>query len=449
MNEKSMETTESQALTTVENSPLFQNFAEQYQMTSGAMVTTLIQTVFPHGERDPKPTWSQLAMFMSVANQYRLNPFTRQIYAFPDKNGGVVPIVPVDGWVSLIQREQSFDGFTFKYHWDEGTTTDGTMPPKVDGKVVKIAAITAIIYRKDQTHPTEVTEFLTECFRATSPWQTMTIRMLRHKALMQCGRYAFGLGGIYDEDEARDIIQGGELTTTKFDREAYVEQKKAELADPLPIEQDSSDGLKAQKDESRKSWEKQLSDCKTAADLNTLLPKVKKAPDEIKVLTMQTATRLGLKFGDGAFYNPSDTPKPTEKAAKPAAVKPEPKPTPPAENQDAEPVETVEFTRVLAKVTDVEKRKKGDKVYVLLMIAWKDDESDADIEIPVFVWHKSNHDALMKSMGQEIDADLKRNQDKDEKVWYSLETIYRLGDVVYVDNLPSASPSAQQLGFSS
>ena len=97
---------QTQAMTTVEKSPLFQNFADQYQMTASAMVTTLINTVFPHGDRDQKPTWSQLAMFMSVANQYRLNPFTRQIYAFPDKNGGVVPIVPIDGWVSLIQRER-------------------------------------------------------------------------------------------------------------------------------------------------------------------------------------------------------------------------------------------------------------------------------------------------------------------------------------------------------
>jgi hypothetical protein len=33
----------------------------------------------------------------------------------------------------------------------------------------------------------------------------MPRRMLRHKALMQCGRIAFGLGGITDEEEAGDI----------------------------------------------------------------------------------------------------------------------------------------------------------------------------------------------------------------------------------------------------
>src|ERR1017187_811189 len=118
---------QSQELVKAESSPLFKNFADQYQLTPKAMVDTLLQTVFPHSDKDPTPTWAQLAMFMSVAQQYKLNPFTRQIYAFPDKNGGVVPIVPIDGWVSLIQREKAHNGLKFSYHWDDGSTTDGPM----------------------------------------------------------------------------------------------------------------------------------------------------------------------------------------------------------------------------------------------------------------------------------------------------------------------------------
>jgi phage recombination protein Bet len=181
------------------------------------MIQTLIQTVFPHGANDSPPSWSQLAMFMSVAQQYNLNPFILQIYAFPDKkSGGVVPIVPVDGWVTLVQRQAQHDGEKFLYHWDDGTTTEGAVPPvTVDEKqkriTARIAAITAIIYRKDHTHPTEVTELYAECYRDTGPWNGMPTRLLRHKAYMQCGRIAYGLAGLYDEDEARDIIQGGTL----------------------------------------------------------------------------------------------------------------------------------------------------------------------------------------------------------------------------------------------
>jgi hypothetical protein len=35
----------------------------------------------------------------------------------------------------------------------------------------------------------------------------MERRMLRHKSYIQAARYAFGLSGIYDEDEGRDIIR--------------------------------------------------------------------------------------------------------------------------------------------------------------------------------------------------------------------------------------------------
>ena len=208
---------QTQALQKVEKSPLFQSFAAKYELTPHAMVQTLIQTVFPHGPNDNPPTWAQLAMFMSVAQQYNLNPFIRQIYAFPDKkSGGIVPIVPVDGWVTLIQRQKEHDGEKFHYHWSDGSTTEGAVPPVTtdkEGKKLKakIAAITAVIYRKDHTHPTEVTELFDECFRPTNPWDTMPTRMLRHKAYMQCGRIAYGLAGLYDEDEAQDIIQGGTL----------------------------------------------------------------------------------------------------------------------------------------------------------------------------------------------------------------------------------------------
>ncbi len=45
-------------------------------------------------------------------------------------------------------------------------------------------------------------------YTVNGPWQTHTKRMLRHKALIQCSRIAFGFVGIYDEDEAQRIIEG-------------------------------------------------------------------------------------------------------------------------------------------------------------------------------------------------------------------------------------------------
>jgi hypothetical protein len=66
---------------------------------------------------------------------------------------------------------------------------------------------TCIIFRKDRSHPTKATEYMSECKRPAAPWQSHPKRMLRHKAMIQCARLAFGFGGIYDQDEAERFIE--------------------------------------------------------------------------------------------------------------------------------------------------------------------------------------------------------------------------------------------------
>ena len=76
-----------------------------------------------------------------------------------------------------------------------------------DGPDGKPASVTAVVYRKDRTHATKVTEYFAECFRPTEPWRQFPRRMLRHKAVKEAVRVAFGISGITDEDEARDIAK--------------------------------------------------------------------------------------------------------------------------------------------------------------------------------------------------------------------------------------------------
>lgn len=126
-------------------------------------------------------TDAQMTALLVVANQYSLNPWTKEIYAFPDKNNGIVPIVGVDGWARIINSHPQFDGMEFEQD-DESCT--------------------CIIYRKDRSRPIRITEYMAECKRGAGPWQSHPKRMLRHKAMIQCTRIAFGFTGIYDEDEA-------------------------------------------------------------------------------------------------------------------------------------------------------------------------------------------------------------------------------------------------------
>ena len=127
---------------------------------------------------------AQMTALLVVANQYGLNPWTKEIYAFPDQNNGIVPVVGVDGWSRIINSHQQFDGMDFEQDAE---------------------SCTCIIYRKDRNHPIKVTEWMEECKRNVKPWQSHPRRMLRHKAMIQCARLAFGFAGIYDQDEAERI----------------------------------------------------------------------------------------------------------------------------------------------------------------------------------------------------------------------------------------------------
>ncbi len=145
------------------------------------LIATLKATAFKGQVSD-----AQMTALLIVANQYGLNPWTKEIYAFPDKNNGIVPVVGVDGWSRIINSHAQFDGIEFAQ--DEESCT-------------------CRIFRKDRNHPTSVTEYMSECKRAVGPWQSHPKRMLRHKALIQCARLAFGYVGIYDQDEAERIAE--------------------------------------------------------------------------------------------------------------------------------------------------------------------------------------------------------------------------------------------------
>lgn len=166
---------------------------------------TLIQTAF---KSDKEISDAQMGALMIVASQYKLNPWTKEIYAFPDKNKGIIPVVGVDGWSRIINSNPNLNGIEFVF------SPDLVQPNKA--KVNCPTWVDCIIYRKDRDHPTIVREYLDEVYREpmganayAGPWQSHPKRFLRHKALIQCARLAFGFVGIYDQDEAERIRENG------------------------------------------------------------------------------------------------------------------------------------------------------------------------------------------------------------------------------------------------
>lgn len=201
------------------------------------LIDTLKATAFKGQVSD-----AQMTALMVVANQYGLNPWTKEIYAFPDKNNGIVPVVGVDGWSRIINNHPQFDGMDF---------------------VQDEQSCTCVIHRKDRSHPIRVTEYMAECRRANvGPWQSHPRRMLRHKAMIQCARIAFGYGGIYDFDEAERIV---EATTIDAETGEITGGQKPAAKPTLPACPDSRFS------KNFSGWEKTIQDGGKIADLLAML----------------------------------------------------------------------------------------------------------------------------------------------------------------------------------
>lgn len=199
-----------------QTSPLILAMAERFQLNAQTFVNTVVKSVFPDAKASPE----QLMAFLVVANEYKLNPFTKEIYAFPTRNGGIQPIVSIDGWATIINSHPQNDGVEFR----DDVSSGGSL-----------ASVTCLIYRKDRSHPTQVTEYMNECRRDTDTWKKWPARMLRHKALIQCSRIAFGFSGIIDPDEAERFLSVDSIPAS-VEREMPRRRSETAKAEPAVID---------------------------------------------------------------------------------------------------------------------------------------------------------------------------------------------------------------------
>lgn len=207
---------------------------------------TLIQTAFKSSTQISR---EQMGALLIVASQYKLNPWTKEIYAFPDKSKGIIPVVGVDGWSRIINSNPNLNGIEFVF--------SDNMVRMNKAKVDCPEWVDCLIYRKDRDRPTVVREYLDEVYREpmganafVGPWQSHPKRFLRHKALIQCARLAFGFVGIYDQDEAERIQENSSVKTVQGHTEnavpdGYMEFETEHLAHFKSESQYGSERLQA------------------------------------------------------------------------------------------------------------------------------------------------------------------------------------------------------------
>lgn len=151
--------------------------------------------------------WTQadLDRLLLLSERWGLDPLNNEIYATEvapkaGKKSRVLFVVGVDGWFKIINSHPQFDGMRFF----ESSSGEDDLPLYIE----------CTIFRKDRKVATSVREYMYEAHTNQGAWLTHPRRMLRHKAMVQCARACFGLGGIYEPDEA-DRINSEVLTTLK------------------------------------------------------------------------------------------------------------------------------------------------------------------------------------------------------------------------------------------
>jgi hypothetical protein len=259
------------------------------------------------------------------------------------------------------------------------------------------------------------------------------LKMAKKRAKVDATLSATRSSGVFTQD-IEDIRGTGEPPdppsehqwSTEEERQQVVKRRVSEIKKGTAKEEPQADERKIQV---------LVLACKTPADFNAILPMVKAASNAVKTLMMATATKLGVAFDreSGRFVataasappNPSEAPQPSPKASS------SPESTTTA-TETASPEPESDLIQQEVTVKKAEKRnRRGKGVFWLLTCKI----ADSDNDLMVHVWHKSFHEYASAMVGKVCDLGLKRTE-KDDAVFYSLEDIFQIGDVLYANGKP-------------
>lgn len=126
---------------------------------------------------------------LRLASKHLLDPLSNEI-SLMETRDGYLPFITIDGWAKLINQHPQYAGMSLR----EPTESNGQLP----------AWMECTIYRNDRILPIVVKEYLEEVITNHPLWQQMPRRMLRHRVIQQCARFALGISGI-DQGQIENI----------------------------------------------------------------------------------------------------------------------------------------------------------------------------------------------------------------------------------------------------
>ena len=146
-------------------------------------------------KKDEDPfTDGELFMGLSLIVKYDLDPMAKEIYLGRAKDGSLMIIIAIDGWIKIVHRTGDYNGHTQEMHFDE----------KGD-----LEWVDTTIYSKTREHPTVYRGFAKEYMRlggfmkSSIPWHMLRLFSFRHAA-----RFFAPIGGaVVTQEEARWMQQ--------------------------------------------------------------------------------------------------------------------------------------------------------------------------------------------------------------------------------------------------
>ena len=117
--------------------------------------------------------------FLHLIKKYDLDPFADELSIIKNTDGSGQVLISVDGWFKIINQQHQFAGLSLR----ESTQEKNGIPLWME----------CSIYRHDRILPTVIKEYFEEVKSEHITWISMPRRMLRHRAIQQCARLAFGI----------------------------------------------------------------------------------------------------------------------------------------------------------------------------------------------------------------------------------------------------------------
>lgn len=205
-------------------------------------------TVRQYLDNGNKASDSELAMLVTMAKHQNLNPFLKEIYFIKYGTAPAQFVVSRDAYRKRAQKDPNFNGIKTGVIVENG---DGSIE-KLDGAFKKksqtLLGAWCEVQMKNLDFPIYAAVSYDEYVQMkngqpNSMWSNKPMTMLVKVAESQALRMAFPeMSGTYSEEELppdetqRREVNGVEEPTQEevqnFDKQAYIEQKKAELSQP-------------------------------------------------------------------------------------------------------------------------------------------------------------------------------------------------------------------------